>query len=81
MAIIRDRDGHVLATSKRDANGEPYRVYPSKAVAPLVGYASRLYGTAGLERAYDSELTGILRRTRSTSSCRSSRPSATGRRT
>ncbi len=58
--VIRDRDGHILATSKRDANGEPYRVYPSKAVAPLVGYASRLYGTAGLERAYDSELTGIL---------------------
>ena len=56
---IRDRDGHVLASSKRDANGEPYRVYPSKAVAPLVGYASRIYGTAGLERAYDAELTGI----------------------
>ena len=56
---IRDRDGHLLATSKRDANGEPYRVYPSKAVAPVIGYASRLYGTAGLERAYDAELTGI----------------------
>ena len=56
---IRDRDGHLLASSKRDANGEPYRVYPSKAVAPLVGYASRIYGTAGLERAYDAELTGI----------------------
>ena len=56
---IRDRDGHVLATSKRDANGEPYRVYPSKAVAPVVGYASRLYGTSGLERAFDAELTGI----------------------
>ncbi|MGZ8527620.1 MAG: peptidoglycan D,D-transpeptidase FtsI family protein, partial [Candidatus Limnocylindrales bacterium] len=56
---IRDRDGHLLATSKRDVNGEPYRVYPSKAVAPVIGYASRLYGTAGLERAYDAELTGI----------------------
>jgi penicillin-binding protein A len=56
---IRDRSGHLLATSKRDAHGEPYRVYPSKAVAPLVGYASRIYGTAGLERAYDAELTGI----------------------
>lgn len=56
---IRDRDGHLLATSKRDANGEPYRVYPSKAVAPVVGYASRIFGTAGLERAYDAELTGI----------------------
>ncbi len=56
---IRDRDGHLLATSKKDANGEPYRVYPSSAVAPLIGYASRQYGTAGLERAYDAELTGI----------------------
>jgi peptidoglycan glycosyltransferase len=56
---IRDRDGHILATSKRDANGEPYRVYPSNAVAPVIGYASRLYGTAGLERAYDAQLTGI----------------------
>jgi peptidoglycan glycosyltransferase len=56
---IRDRDGHVLATSKRDANGEPYRVYPSMAVAPVVGYASRLFGTSGLERAYDAQLTGI----------------------
>jgi penicillin-binding protein A len=56
---IRDRDGHLLATSKRDANGEPYRVYPSMAVAPVVGYASRTYGTAGLERAFDAELTGI----------------------
>jgi peptidoglycan glycosyltransferase len=56
---IRDRDGRVLATSKRDKNGEPYRVYPSTTVAPLVGYASRLYGTAGLERAYDAELSGL----------------------
>ncbi len=56
---IRDRDGHLLATSRKDANGEPYRVYPSKSVAPLIGYASRQYGTAGLERAYDAELSGI----------------------
>ena len=57
--VIRDRDGQVLATSKKDANGEPYRVYPSRSVAPVIGYASRQYGTAGLERAYDAELTGI----------------------
>ncbi len=56
---IKDRDGNLLATSKKDANGEPYRVYPSKTVAPLIGYASRQYGTAGLERAYDAELTGV----------------------
>ncbi|MEA2537920.1 MAG: penicillin-binding protein [Chloroflexota bacterium] len=56
---IRDRDGHVLATSKRDKNREPYRVYPSMAVAPVIGYASRQFGTAGLERAYDAQLSGI----------------------
>jgi peptidoglycan glycosyltransferase len=56
---ILDRDGNVLATSKLDSNGEPYRVYSSRAIAPVVGYASQVYGTAGLERAYDAELTGI----------------------
>ncbi len=58
---ILDRDGKVLATSKRDSNGEPYRTYADDALAPVIGYASRLYGTSGLERAYDAELTGISR--------------------
>lgn len=56
---IVDRDGTVLATSKRDKNGEPYRIYSTKAVAPIVGYASRQYRTAGLERAYNDVLTGL----------------------
>jgi peptidoglycan glycosyltransferase len=56
---ITDRDGTVLATSKRDKNGEPYRVYADPATSSVIGYASRRYGTAGLERAYDSELTGL----------------------
>ncbi len=58
---ILDRDGTVLATSKKDRNGESYRSYPSRAVAPLIGYASRIYGTAGLERAFDAELSGLRR--------------------
>jgi len=57
---ILDRDGNVLASTKLDAYGEPYRVYATRAVAPVVGYASRIYGTAGLEQAYDAELTGVL---------------------
>ncbi len=56
--LIEDRDGRVLASSRRDENGEPYRVYAGPEVAPVVGYASRVFGTAGLERSYDAELTG-----------------------
>ena len=56
---ILDRDGRVLATSRRDAAGEPYRVYTDASVSAPLGYASRLYGSAGLEAAYASELLGI----------------------
>ncbi len=58
---ILDREGRVLATSRRDENGEPYRVYPDTSVAPVVGYASRLFGSAGLERSYDAQLVGLSR--------------------
>ena len=30
---ILDRDGKVLATTKRDGNGDPYRVYPERSVS------------------------------------------------
>jgi penicillin-binding protein A len=56
---IIDRDGAVLAMNKVDKNGEPYRLYLDRAVAPVVGYASRRYGTAGLERTYSAALTGL----------------------
>jgi peptidoglycan glycosyltransferase len=56
---ILDRTGLILATSKRDANGEPYRTYADRSLAPLIGYASPVYGTAGLERAYNAELSGL----------------------
>ena len=56
---IRDRTGQILASSRNDANGEPYRVYPDQSLAPLIGYASPVYGTAGLERAYNAELSGL----------------------
>jgi peptidoglycan glycosyltransferase len=59
---IFDRDGTVLASNKRDANGEPYRVYATHAVSQVVGYASNLYGTAGLERSFGPELTGLTDR-------------------
>jgi penicillin-binding protein A len=56
---IIDRDGTVLAMNRTDDNGEPYRLYADRAVAPVVGYASRRYGTAGLERTYSAALTGL----------------------
>ena len=55
---ILDRDGRVLATSRRDASGEPYRVYTDASLSAPLGYVSRLYGSAGLEAAYASELLG-----------------------
>ena len=56
---ILDRTGTVLARNKADANGELYRVYAGPAISQVVGYASRQYGEAGLERTYDAELSGL----------------------
>ena len=58
---ILDRSGTILADNRKDDNGEPYRVYRDSAMSPIVGYASRQFGTAGLERAYDAELLGSVR--------------------
>ena len=56
---ILDRTGTVLADNKTDANGERVRVYAGRAISQVVGYASSTYGRAGLERAYDAELSGL----------------------
>ena len=56
---IFDRSGTVLATSRMGPNGEPYRIYTSRAVAPVLGYASGIYGTSGLEQAYGAALSGV----------------------
>jgi len=55
---ILDRDGRTLASSRRTEDGTPYRVYADSAVSHPVGYASALYGSAGLERTFTAELTG-----------------------
>jgi peptidoglycan glycosyltransferase len=57
--VIKDRTGVVLASNKKDANGEQYRVYAGRAISQVVGYASSIFGRAGLERTYDAELTGL----------------------
>ena len=55
---ILDREGRVLASSRRTDDGVAYRVYVDEAVSHPVGYASARYGAAGLERAFAAELTG-----------------------
>ncbi|MEO8437618.1 MAG: penicillin-binding protein 2 [Chloroflexota bacterium] len=57
--VIKDRTGKILANNKKDANGETYRVYAGRQISQVVGYASSLYGRAGLEKAYDAELAGL----------------------
>jgi peptidoglycan glycosyltransferase len=56
---IVDRDGRWLARSRRDANGEAVREYRDDSISHVVGYSSRQYGTAGLERTYNAELIGL----------------------
>src|SRR5881628_2088702 len=56
--IITDRNGKQLAWNERDKNGEPYRVYAAAALSGVLGYASRLWGSAGLERSWDAQLSG-----------------------
>ena len=56
---IVDRYGTALVSNARDDNGEIYRVYTDRAATPVVGYYSRRFGTAGLERAYNAELSGL----------------------
>jgi peptidoglycan glycosyltransferase len=56
---IVDRDGRWLARSSRDENGEALREYRDRTISHVVGYASRQFGTAGLERAYNAELLGL----------------------
>ena len=56
---IVDRGGEWLARNEEDANGELYRVYRARSVSQVVGYASARYGRAGLELAFDAELSGL----------------------
>lgn len=60
---ITDRDGKTLASNKRNPDtGEPYRVYANRAFNTVIGYSSTDFGTAGLERSWNAELTGVSAR-------------------
>lgn len=56
---IYDANGNVLARTVGSGGGQ-LREYPYFVAAPIVGYQSNIFGTAGLERAYDAQLTGLL---------------------
>jgi penicillin-binding protein A len=57
---IFDRDGVRLAWNKRDKNDEPYRAYASDSLSGVIGYANRQFGTAGLENAWNAQLSGVV---------------------
>ena len=52
-----DRVAGQHASATRTASR--YREYRRSRMSPVIGYASRQFGTAGLERTYDSELIGL----------------------
>jgi penicillin-binding protein A len=58
--VITDRDGKQLAWNAKDKNGEPYRLYASPALSGVIGYSAVQWGQAGLERAWNAELTGAV---------------------
>jgi peptidoglycan glycosyltransferase len=54
---IYDANGNVLADNTK--GNQHLRDYPYPVAAPIVGYRSNIFGTAGLENAYDAQLTGL----------------------
>jgi len=54
---IYDVNGKVLADNVPGSNHQ--RQYPYAVAAPVVGYRSDIFGTAGLESTFDAQLTGL----------------------
>jgi peptidoglycan glycosyltransferase len=55
---IFDRNGIVLADRTIDKQGVVHRTYADPTLSPVIGYDSPRFGKSGLERSYDSFLTG-----------------------
>ncbi len=58
---ILDVRGVVVADTGDRRGGSRVRRYPYPVMAPITGYKSVLFGTAGLERTYDRVLAGLDR--------------------
>lgn len=57
---INDRDGNILAETKKDSAGNNYRYYPKGiAFSNIVGYNSTQYGKNGLEKTFNNTLLNI----------------------
>lgn len=56
---ILDSRGSVVVGNTTDEDGVRIRRYRFPAMAPITGYHSPLLGTAGLERSYDLQLSGM----------------------
>ncbi len=56
---ILDANGTILARSVTAKDGSATRRYRDPTLAAVIGYRSQLYGTSGLERAYDAQLVGL----------------------
>ncbi len=59
---ILGRNGKVLADAAVAPSGIVTRTYPVPEAAPVLGYASLRYGTAGIEAAFDEVLRGEAHR-------------------
>ena len=57
---ILDARGTVLAMDVVAPDGSRRRTYPQPSAAPFLGYQSPTLGTAGLERAFDGQLSGLV---------------------
>jgi penicillin-binding protein A len=56
---ILDTNGVVLAESTRLPDGTVLRRYSERSLGVVVGYRSALFGTSGVERAYEADLIGL----------------------
>jgi penicillin-binding protein A len=56
---ILDANGEVLAESTRLDDGSVVRHYAERSLGVVVGYRSPVFGTSGVEHAYDADLVGL----------------------
>ena len=61
---ILDSQGNILATTKKDANGNNYREYTNtSAFSHITGYSSKKYGKTGIEKYFYNQLMSVEEKT------------------